>query len=143
MKLLSKLEQLSRTLFGNANDALTLLSNPDSSSKQYDTSRTLHNVPVSKLLCVVLEFALIGDRSGRASPMISIPDDSKTFVEHSIGLKLCLERYGLLVEVGVSGTDSSGFIGEMFGLDIVLAVECLFFIACLGVDWSDTGLDVT
>jgi len=85
---------------------------------------------------------LIGDRSGKASPMISIPDDSNTFVEHSIGLKLCLERYGLLVEVGVSGTDSSGFIGEMFGLDMVLAVECLFFSACLGVDWSDTGLDV-
>ena len=75
--------------------------------------------------------------------MISIPDDSKTFVEHSIGLKLRLERYGLLVEVGVSGTDSSGFIGEMFGLDMVLVAECLFFIACLGVDWSDTGLDVT
>lgn len=103
------------------------------------------NLPVSKFwpwLLSVLEFALIGDRSGKASPMISIPDDSNTFVEHSIGLKLCLERYGLLVEVGVSGTDSSGFIGEMFGLDMVLAVECLFFSACLGVDWSDTGLDV-
>lgn len=48
-----------------------------------------------------------------------------------------------MVEVGVSGTDSSGFIGEMFGLDMVLAVECRCFIACLGVDWSDTGLDVT
>lgn len=75
--------------------------------------------------------------------MISIPDDSNTFVEHSIGLRLCLERYGLLVDVGVSGTDSSGFIGEMFGLDMVVAVECLFLIACFGVDWSDTGLDVT
>ena len=119
------------------------MSNPDSSSKQFDTSSTLHNVPVFKLLSVVLEFALIGDRSGRASPIISIPDDSKTFVEHSIGLKLCLERCGLLVEVGVSGTDSRGFIGEMFGLDMVLVAEYLFFIACLGVDWSDTGLDVT
>ena len=66
--------------------------------------------------------------------MISIPDDSNTLVEHSIGLKLCLERYGLLVEVGVSGTDSRGFIGEIFGLDMVLAVECLFFMARLGVD---------
>ena len=119
---------------------VTLLSNPDSLSKQIDTSCTLHNIPKSILLSVL---ALIGERSGRASPMISIPDDSNTSVEHSIGLKLCLKRYGLLVEVGVSGTDSNGFIGEMFGLDMVLTVECLFFIACLGVDWSDTGLDVT
>lgn len=90
----------------------------------------------------VLVIAFIGDRSGRASPTISIPDESNTLVEHSIGLILCLERQSFLVEVGVSGTDSNGFIGDMFGLDMVLAVECLFFIACFGVDWSDTGLDV-
>ena len=94
-------------------------------------------------LQLVLEFAFIGDRSGRASPMISIPDELSTLVEHSIGLILCLERQDFLTEVGVSGTDSNGFIGDMFGLDMVLAVECLFFTACFGVDWSDTGLDVT
>lgn len=74
--------------------------------------------------------------------MIFIFDDLKMFVEYFIGFKFCFERYGFLVEVGVLGIDSSGFIGEMFGFDIVFVVECLFFIVCFGVDWLDIGLDV-
>ena len=83
----------------------------------------------------------IGDRSGSAFPITSIPDDSSTFTEHSMGLKLCVDKRGRLTEVGVSGTDITGLIGEIFGLDIVLVVECLCLV-CFGVDCSDTGLDV-
>ena len=83
----------------------------------------------------------IGDRSGRGSPITSIPDDSSTFVEYSMGLKLCLDTPGRLTEMGVSGKDSNGLIGDIFGLDMVLAVACRCLI-CFGVDCSDTGLDV-
>ena len=58
-----------------------------------------------------------------------------------MGLKLCLDAEGRLVEVGVSATDTIGLIGDIFGLDIVLAVECLCLVY-FGVDGFDTGLDV-
>lgn len=58
-----------------------------------------------------------------------------------MGLTLCLDKRGRLTEVGVSGTEITGLIGEIFGLDIVLVVECLCLV-CFGVDCSDTGLDV-
>ena len=58
-----------------------------------------------------------------------------------MGLKLCLDKRGRLTDVGVSGTDITGLIGEIFGLDKVLVVECLCLV-CFGVDCSDTGLDV-
>lgn len=85
--------------------------------------------------------AFIGERPGKASPITWIPDVSNTFVEHSMGLKLCLDIWGIVAEVGVSGTVSIGLIGDILGLDMVLAVEyrCL---VCFGVDWSETGLDV-
>lgn len=83
----------------------------------------LHNVPSGNFLPGLLAF--IGDRSGRTSPIISIPEDSNTSGEQSIGLKLCLERHPLLADMGVSWTVGKGFIGDMFGLDMVLAVECL------------------
>ena len=70
-----------------------------------------------------------------------MPDVFSAFVENSMGLKLCLDTQDLLAEVGVSGTDSIGLIGDIFGLDMVLAVECLCLV-CFGVDCSDTGLDV-
>ena len=58
-----------------------------------------------------------------------------------MGLKLCLCIQGLLAEVGVSWTESIGLIGDIFGLDMVLAVEFLCLVY-FGVDGSDTGLDV-
>ena len=106
----------------------------------------LRNLPLSMSIfwtrpMLVSSGPFIGDRSGSASPITSIPDDSSTFTEHSMGLKLCLNKRGRLTEVGVSGTDITGLIGEIFGLDIVLVVECLCLV-CFGVDCSDTGLDV-
>lgn len=84
--------------------------------------------------------SFIGDISGRASPLTSIPDELKPFVEHSIGLRVCLDTESLLRE-GVSRTDSIGLIGDMFGLEMVLVVE-LLCLEYIGVDRSDTGLDV-
>lgn len=101
----------------------------------------VHNLPFTDFPACPI--ALIGDRSGRISPLISIPEDSSTPDEQSMGLRLCLDKYLLLADVGVSCTVGKGFIGDMFGLDMVLAVECLCLTACLGVDWSDTGLEVT
>ena len=106
-----------------------------------ETRFILHNLPFTDFPACPI--ALIGDRSGRISPLISIPEDSSTPDEQSMGLRLCLDKYLLLADVGVSCTVGKGFIGDMFGLDMVLAVECLCLTACLGVDWSDTGLEVT
>lgn len=69
--------------------------------------------------------AFIGDISGRSSPIILIPDVLRPLFEHSIGLNVCLDTDSPFCDDGVSGTDSIGFIGDIFGLDMVLAVELL------------------